>query len=374
MNKVIRFFKRQKYILSWFWKDAILPHQTDILKINILDLCAVASEVAAYGVIVLFVKALQTNEPVKIQQLHLELDVSANRLLWYATISATFFFLANAFFRYFSKKATFLLAKRYDKFCSLRLLMALRGQNGPGPGNYSYAVKKAIIKDSRVCGSMLKAAASFIIPLLKIIGSVAFMLYTNIWITLLVICLFPVALYFLQRLGSKTVRETQVKEKLLPLFIKQVVEKLQAHPESIPPELNRRQTRFHHSDIDAYYDAHYNTRIYANQNLLIIKLSIAGMTFLILMIVGNFILLTQIQWNVLITFAIAMQFFFRSLQGLAGITTQISGKIDYVRQYHSILHGVLNTPQDAAPALADDKLAYQIEEEGADDLDDFDDL
>lgn len=370
-NKLVKFFKTRRYVLAWFWEDAIKPYRWAILKINLLELSAVATEIAAYGVIVVFINALQSEGSIKIWKYNIPLPVSDNMLLWYTTTAATFFFVATAFIKYFSKKATFQLAKHYDKFCTLRLIQALRDSPNGISQAPSYPVKKAIIKDARICGSMLKAAASFIIPSIKIVGSIIFMFYTNLWITFLIVGLLLFTFYFLHQLGAKTMRETQIKERLLPLHIKQVIQSLNHSEVRGKPHVHRYHTMFHDETTDTFYNALYNVRILATRNLLIIQLCIAVTTFLILMIVGNFVIFSHIQWDVLITFIIAMQIFFRNLHGLAGIAKQISSKIDYVIQYHKILQLASTSQVGNGISVTEKELSLQLDD---DEDDDFDDL
>lgn len=373
-KRLITFFKTQRYILSWFWKDAILPYKWAIVIINMLDFLAAAAEIAAYGVIVLFIKALQSGGDIELWGAKIPISLSNNKLLWSAAAAATVFFVANAFMKYFSKTATFYLAKHYDKFCTLRLVKALRDDTAGAAGAPSYAIKKAIIKDSRVCGSMLKAAASFPLPSVKIVASVAFMFYTNVWITLLIVGVLLFTFYFLQQLGAKTMRETQIKERLLPLYIKQVIQSLSLAPAGAQPVLHRYHTKFQDETSDNFYNALYNVRIFATRNLLIVKLCIAATTFLILTIVGNFIIFSHIQWNVLITFVIAMQLFFRNLHGLAGIAKQIGSKIDYVIQYYNILHLAAASKTGHDVRVGEKEFGLQLDGDDDDDDDDFDDL
>lgn len=341
------------------------------MRINVLELFSTATEVAAYGVIVMFVDALQSGGKLTFHKIVLSESVSNNQLLWFAAIGATLFFTVQAFFKFYSKKASLMLAKRYDKFCAMRLVQTLQ-QKGPVQLN-GYRVKKAAVKDSRFCGAMLKSCASFLIPVVKILGSMAYMLYINFWISLLIILSLFFVFYLLQRQVKRTAQATQTKERLLPLYISNVVNRLNGVPSEKEKHNDRQNTTFSDRDTEEFYDAYYQVGILASHNLLIVQLCIAAMTFIILVLVGNYILHDSQQWGVLITFVIAMQYFFRNLRSLAGIAKQISQKIDYVVQYYTILQKIQLADNLEEFSSDSGQLGLQLVDADSDD-DDFDDL
>lgn len=374
MVNLLRFFHTEKDTLYWFWKDAVPPYRWNIVRINLLDFLATVTEIAAYGVIVAFVNKLQSNADMQGWLWNQFSQLTISEFLWYATLLATGSFIANAFFKYLFRKAAFDLSRAYDTFCVLRLVNVLQPHMKGNPSLPSYAIKKAIIKDSRVCGSLLRSMSSFVIPLLKILLSLAYMFYISVWITLIMVAMLWVTFYFLQRLGQRVIKTTQDKERLQPLSIRNIFQLLQVRGPG-KAKLDHQHSTFGDEVIDEYYATYYRTRILANQNLLIIKLSIAAMTFLILLVAGNYMLWNHMHWGILISFVLAMQIFFRSLYGLAGIAKQISSKFDYISHYHFILKAAGAGDLQTMGHILDEKnISLQMEGDEDEDDDDFSDF
>lgn len=330
-------FLVENRILRWFWSDAIWPFRRDIIYINVLDLLATITEIGAYGVLIVCITKWQAPDTDIRWINHWIQSLSVTALLTWSTIMAVILFTANAGLKYAAKVTAIQLARKYDLFCVTRLVQEIHRAIQDTTPVIAYRVRKAIIKDSRISGGMLKNVASFPIPLLKIVGSFFYMLYLHAALTIVVILVIFVLLFFLRRLSARIVALTREKERLLPLSIRNILN--QIHTPGYLHQTTADDVVFSIGDehTQSFYEKHYQSRMLANQHALMIQLSIALMTGLMLAMAGSFMHFHSIDWATLVSYVIAMQLFFRNLHGAAGMARQSSIKFDYIAHYLYIL-------------------------------------
>lgn len=381
--------KSKNKTFKWLWEDLIYPRKKDFLINFLLDLGGILGQVAAYSVLLKYVNALEQTSELELLGRSFE-PQSSQTLLIVVALTTGLLFLIYSLIDYWSKLRIINITRKYDEFCSRRILHALEKTSQTLVSDSGYSrfdsrrLRKALIKDARFCGKTVKVISLGFVILIKFLASLAFMFSVSILLTSAILLLIVPLAYILRRLGREVVKLTQLREAKLPVFIQHKKMQMQrAMDKNRAP--NKEQDEFGSSnEILSFYNTYYKVMKKLALSDLIIVLFIAFLAVVVVLMAGNLVLFGNMSWAIFIAYIVAMRFFFSSMQGLNNMMKKASKLYDYVSHYIMTLEAAQSGKgvpmleaykrEPLASTRNSDAIGLELNDDDGDDDDDDDDM
>lgn len=340
------FFKFKGTTLKWVWKDLIHPNSKSFILIFLLDILSVLGQVAAYGLLLKYVNALeQTSELTFLGNSYV--PQSSQTLLIAVATGTGALFLFYGLMDYLSQIKVIQMTKKYESFCSQRVITSLSAinrkldfQKGERPDFDNRRLKKALIKDARYSARLVKFFQFSTVTLVKFFGSLIFMFSVNFSLTLIILLMIIPIFFALRHMARQVARLTQKRETKLPGFIYSQKQLMQA---AFTPSLEA-PSDTHEFDpakeVSDFYNMYHDISRKLAKSDFIILAFIAVLAILIVLTAGNLVMFGDMSWTIFIAYIVALRYFFGSLKGLNGVFKKSSKIYDYLNHYINTLQQI----------------------------------
>jgi ABC-type multidrug transport system fused ATPase/permease subunit len=300
------FIKLVKDSLFRFKKDAILILATGMLG-AFFQICAI-------GQIIYYARALERAQTLDILGYHIE----ARSAYSFSICIAVLFLLLllSAFLVYYSRSKIIALACSYESFCSKRvfsIIAYLRGLCSPGILSL-YDNRMLLLmarSDARFCGRILRMLIMLIQPSATFIVALAALLYINFVLTISVLFIMGISMFFHYRNNLKGVSSSRkmelhssgaAKEKL---NIMQAATRLNCIDDDFFEWMGERFTK---GEINQNVEAYQGRFQTIEEAKFINDIVMAVMLFLVVIVLGGNALINNAHWGRLIIYLLALRY------------------------------------------------------------------
>lgn len=257
------------------------------------------------------------------------------------------FLLLSAWLIYFSKAKTIALMRKYEAFCSKRIL-SLFGSSLKVwvPPNQSFADNRTISRivriDSRNNSRSLGILLVTVVPAMTLFAAVFTLFYINISLTCLMIVFFGIASFFQYKINIVGVRNSTRMENSTrgaTLEYNQIIQRQKGI--SIPLSRNEfwfEKELFSSGKIKRYIDAYLGRRKVLESSHLVSNILFAITIFVLFLIMGSRIILKADNWSSLIIYLIALRFLLVNLRQLSRQITHLNRFYPQINRYFQFLN------------------------------------
>ena len=346
-------FSRYSTILKLLTADSIWRFKKESFLILITNFFGVFFQVWIIGLAIYYAQALEKGKNIKLLGFEFQTRSSFG-LLFICGIGVLLSLLLSAWLIYFSRTKGLILRRKYEEFCSKRIL-SLFGSSLKvwAPPDQRFSDSSVIFRlartDSRNIGRVLWILLDTIIPVMTLLISVGVLFYTNTPLTFLMLVLFGISSIFQYKISVMGAKNSSLREKHArgaSLEYRQIILRAKGTSASLPDDKSWFDKRvFASGKIKKYLDAHMG-RLKAIENSQLVSHILFAITiFVILLTLGVDIMLKGEGWGNLIVYLVALRFGLTNMKQSSKKITGINRFYPQVRRYFQFLENTVIPPK-----------------------------
>lgn len=323
----------------------------------------VTSQVGVIGLAVYYARVLERGD--RIQFLAFDFEPHSSGLLVLFALGVIICLLCSAWLIYFSGVSSLKLRRRYEEFCSKRII-SLFGSSlriwTPDDQRFSDdgLILKLARRDARYCGRVQIMIMNAVVPAITFLAGTVALLYINVPLTLFVVLLMGVSAVFQFRANVSGARSSISLEKHAigaGREYKQIIGRLKG---SGLPLLQGRvsldEMLFSSGETKRYLDAYEGRLKVVESSKLVSNMFLAISVSIILLTFGTDAAMRGEGWGKLIVYLIALRYV---LVNLTGLSTRITGINRFYPQLRRYLQFLVETEIPSASGESRD-LTYTL--------------
>ncbi len=197
VSRLIQQVRRYRLIMRWLLGDCFSRYWRTITLLFLGDGMAIASQIGAIGLLFLYAQHLETGDPIAFLD-HAWDPRTSFALLVMISGAILCLFIAGSLLRYAVRSGTIRLVRRYEEFCSKRVVVTL--SHLPTDALHKSAVpsdrqniQRIMLQDSRFCALALRRLLNNLIPTLTLCVAGVALLYLSPLLFLLITLLLAIA-------------------------------------------------------------------------------------------------------------------------------------------------------------------------------------
>ena len=357
MNKFIETIRQYSATLKLIASDSVWRFKEESVFILLAGFLGTSFQLLTIALAIYYAHTLEKGGMVKL--LGYEFQARTSIVLLFLLGTGVFLFLLlSAWLIYFSKTKTIALMRKYEAFCSKRIL-SLFGSSVKVwvPPNQSFADDRTIFRivriDSRNNSRALGILLVTVVPAIILLVSVFTLFYTNISLTCLMIVFFGIASFFQYKINIVGVRNSTRMENSIrgaTLEYNQIIQRQKGI--SIPLSKNEfwfEKELFSSGKIKRYIDAYLGRRKVLETSHLVSNILFAITIFVLLLIMGSRIILKADNWSSLIVYLIALRFLLVNLRQLSRQITHLNRFYPQISRYFQFLNNTETLQENGEP-------------------------
>jgi len=357
LNKFIEIIRQYSATLKLIASDSVWRFKKESVFILLAGFLGTSFQLLTIGLAIYYAHTLEKGGIVKL--LGYEFPARTSIVLLFLLGTGVFFLLLlSAWLIYFSKTKTIALMRKYEAFCSKRIL-SLFGSSVKvwAPPTQSAADDRTIFRivriDSRNNSRALGILLATVVPAITLLVSVFTLFYTNISLTCLMIVLFGIASFFQYKINVVGVRNSTRMENFIRgamLEYNQIIQRQKGI--SIPLSKNEfwlEKELFSSGKIKQYIDAYIGRLKVLENSHLVSNILFAITIFILLIIMGSRIILKADNWSSLIVYLIALRFLLVNLRQLSRKITQLNRFYPQINRYFQFLNNTETSKENGEP-------------------------
>lgn len=349
MDNFLGTLGRYGTILKLITIDSIWRFKKESFFILVTSFLGVFFQAGTIGMVIYYAQALAKGNDIKMLGYMFQTRNSIG-LLFVCGIGVLLSLLLSAWLIYFSRTKCFLLSRRYEEFCSKRIL-SLFGSNlkvwAPPDQRFSDSsiISRLVRKDSRNIGRVLWMLLDTIIPAITLLISVGVLFYTNTPLTFLMLVLFGISSIFQYKISVVSAKNFTLQEKHArgaSLDYQQIILRLKGASLPLPGnESGFKEKVFTSGKIKRYLDAQIGHLKAIENSQLVSNILFAITIFVLLLTLGGNIILKGAGWGNLIVYLVALRFVLTNLKQSNKKITVINRFYPQVRRYFQFLENTM---------------------------------
>jgi hypothetical protein len=352
-KKYIEGFYQKLYqywpVFKWMIFDSVWRFKGVATLILVAGFLGVTFQVAAIGQVIRYAKVLESGEIVRFLGYEFEPRTSWGLLLMLGG-GILFSLLISAWLIYYSRTNTLKLCRRYEEFCTKRILVIcgseLKFWMEP---EGTYGDERDFLKlsrtDARYCGLALRMILNAIIPAITFVVAFAALLYINLLLTLLIMVLVLISSGFLYKVNIVGARSTSMMEENSGKTAQEYNRIIQQQKGISAPIQDSEaifRNLFSSKTVKQYLNA-FEGRFKAIENSQFVSnILIAVSTFVIFVILGSRIIFEGEGWGRLIVYLVALRYGLTNLKQCSRSITSTNRSYYQVRRYFYFLNNAEN--------------------------------
>lgn len=338
-------FGRYSAILKVITADSIWRFKKESFLILITSFLGVFFQVWTIGLVIYYAQALEKGNNIKLFGYVFQTRTSIG-LLFVCGTGILVSLLLSAWLIYFSRTKGFFLGRRYEVFCSKRILSTFGSSLkvwAPPDRNFSDSsiVFRLARKDSRDIGRVLWMLLDTVIPVITLLVSVGVLFYTNTPLTFLMLALFGISSIFQYKISVMGAKNSVLREKHArgaSLEYQQIILRLKGSSLPLPRDESWFEKEvFTAGKLKRYLNAHIGRLTAVENSQLISNILFAITIFVLLLTLGAGSILKGEGWGNLIIYLVALRFGLTNMKQSSKKITSINRFYPQVRRYFQFL-------------------------------------
>ena len=344
---------RYKDVAGWLLRDAYFRFRRDFIAVLMLSGASLGLQFAALGVIYYYLRAVESEAPVDIVGRTFEPQASFPLLLM-AAAAVLLLFGGGIVLGYLGRVRALTLSRAYEEFCSKRAIALVNERAKP---NIGIPERRAIHRESRVCGIVARILINAVVPALFVIVATGILLYTDptvtLWLGLLVAMAAPL-LYWVSVRGARFTQLMERTSARAALAKRTLVSKDHGtRPTAVDdPELER---AFAGGPLKKNLDAYVGRRRAVEESGLVTGLLMAAALVLILAQQGGQILVTGKGLSSLAIYLITLRIQLTNLSKTMRVLTSVNRFYPQIARHRRFLLGIPGDETEAVEGILDDE-------------------
>jgi hypothetical protein len=371
LNNFKKTLLRYTVFISWLLTDSLWRNRWLTLSILVTGFLGVAFQVKVFALIIYYARHFSTGSPIVFAGYTLNPRESMG-LLVFGSVAVSGLLCLSTLCVYFSRRGILRMGREYEEFCSKRVFFLL-GMNVEIPFGEDETVRgdsyllRLIKSDSRLAGRVLRILLSLIIPGLTLIVVVAFLLYLETGLTLIVSNLAVVFILYQYRVSRHAAGHSVRFEKMASSAALKYKELLQHYKMKVQADESSALVErvFTQGPVKHQLDA-YDGRLMAVENSRLVSgMFMAVVIGAIILVMGGGIIGEGTGWGRLLVYVISLRFAMANLQTTFTSITAINRFYPQLRRYFSFLESVKLNDQEQFSPLDDNLLQIRMKGESA---------
>lgn len=335
-----RRFRRYASIVMWMLRDGLLRFRRRVILILSANLAGMGLQLSAFGLIFATARALERGATLTFMGLTFTPRESPAGLALIAVFSTALLAAAGVVI-YFSRTRGIGLRRRYEEFCSKRVLLLASKLPLPTAdvANRILAengVSMIAHRHARTAGRVLWTLVNGSIPVGRAIIALVVMFAISWYWTLAVVCVMPVAGYLLYGVNVSAARASWRRDRRAApasrakrLAMQHLVSNAAplSETDAVMGEL------FHKGKGRKMTDAFFERFVIRERAQLVSNLFAATAILAVLLVAGMEVFKGQLSWTALLAYLVALRIFLSSTRGVLGVLLQVSRFYPYLRRY-----------------------------------------
>ncbi len=360
MNKFIETICQYSATLRRIATDSVWRFKKVSAFILLTGFLGTSFQLLTIGLAIYYARALEKGEPVKLLDYEFQARTSV-ALLFLLGAGVFSLLLLSAWLIYFSKTKTIALMRKYETFCTERILSLFgSGVKIWTPPHQDFCDDRTIFRivrfdarhNSRVMGILLTT----VVPAVTLLVSVCTLFFTNASLTGFMMVFFGIASFFQYKINITGVRNSARMENCIrgcALEYRQIIQRLKGIAVPLPKDESWfERTIFSSGKISQYKDAYTGRLKVLETSHLVSNILFAITIFMLLLIMGSRIIFKADNWSSLIVYLIALRFFLVNIRQLSRQITHLNRFYPQIKRYFQFLNDTETLEGNGAPLSA----------------------
>ncbi|SFH81356.1 hypothetical protein SAMN05192551_103137 [Tindallia magadiensis] len=339
----------KKYLdfFRWMISDSLMRYSKRVIIISLTDFLGVTMQVAALGVVLQYIRSLESGRPVSFFGYSVIAQESFGIFLSFASVSF-FLLLISAWMIYYSDVQKFKLRVSFDEYCSKRAILKYSNDWLFSPellkkerAGQDIDVSKVATGDARFYSRALFMTLNLLKPAYYFLIAVPAMLYISLGLTLILGLIISVSLFYQYKVSKNAAKQSMLLEKynqeagverkkLLSFIDLNVLSNTTHYRKEMENAVER---TFQSKAITSRYKALEERLKGAPQSTLVSNILMAVGIFVILIIFIGQSLLYEPQWAITIAYLVAIKVALNQLSRVNRILTGINRFYPQISRY-----------------------------------------
>ncbi|UCD36409.1 MAG: ABC transporter ATP-binding protein, partial [Nitrospiraceae bacterium] len=343
--------RRYLVLLRKIFNDSLLRFRGRSFLVLVAGFLGVTFQVQAIGLSIYYAKLIEKGDVVTL----LGHDFHARSSLPFLSLVAAGVLLSlliSAWLIYYSRTGILSLGRRYEEFCSKRLLLSfgssLRVCDTTEKGLGSDAgILRLARTDARYSGRIFRLMLSAIVPLITLVAAVVCLFYINAILTIVTICLMGVSAAFQYRVSVAGARSSTRMEKAsigASAEYRKIIQQQKGTSVNSDSKQNWLENIFRKSEVRRFLDAYEGRLRVIEKSRFVSDILLAFAIVSILLMMGASIISEKQGWGRLIVYLIALRYMLVNLKQTVTKITSINRFFPQLKRYFAFLE---NTQPDS---------------------------
>ncbi|MFC1852891.1 hypothetical protein ACFL27_22050 [candidate division CSSED10-310 bacterium] len=338
-KKTREFIRTFKAAIWWIVKDGIYRFRRTIGYLLLADILALVSELAAFSLLYMYAKALESNKIILLFGYTCQVRSSEVALVVIA-FSSFFLLFFTAIISYRVRAKTIDLTRQYEKFIALRLPIILSKLPHP---LCSYANNMLIRKDfeSSINKGVKSSTRVFYIifnafvPLGRLLVAVAIMFLINVTYSLLVLGIVFITLLFLLKVSidaSEQYPLNQNQDNYCSREYRNILKELIKVPHPIDQDVYNLEVATNAAHRMNFMEAILGYFVTRERAALIINLFASAVVLTIVLVIGHGVISASLSLSTFLAYIVALRYFLSNMMNMGSVMISLSKFSPYVEQ------------------------------------------
>lgn len=351
--------RRYAALMGWFLRDSAGRDKPRLLGILAAGAASVALQVNAIALAIWYARALQDGQVITVLGRTYDLRQSLAALVGVGAV-ASLSLLLSGWLYYLSRTMTLRLSRRYEEFCTRRLLEAFGSRSHvPDSADLPPLTDATLMRiarnDVRYCGICLRHVAGLLAPALTAVVAAAVMFSVNVVMSLAILAALGVSLRFMIRANRLGAEHTEALEKKSRPAFEHFRRVLRWQRQTALRKWDGerlQQWLFGDPQVRAWQNAYEGRLRVVAASELISTVFFAAAVLLMFLVLGWGILSGRHGWDLLIIYLLALRYAVTNLKTVATRVTSLNRFYHKVRRYRQTLR-LLSTPEPPSAARSE---------------------
>lgn len=361
-----QFFSRHKGIAAWVWHDAICRFAKPVVKNVLASMTSLGCQVAAFGIVFLFAKALEQNKIFSLFG-HAFNSRSAGVII-FVGLSAFFFFIVSALLAYFAAVNSIQLRRNYGEFCFKRVLVFASRLPHPTTKKANQMLARDELKgglkvEADYCGRFLRQLVEIILPAGSLVAYSVVLFSLSLFLSMVIFPIIIVSSIFLQKINSaaaQTSRDLKLYTKQASLKRRILLNRMSSSASPIEYSDRLMNDFFSNGKTRHYFDAFFRRFILSEKTRLVVNILMSASVLGVIIAAATGVMSKNWNWSVVFGYLVALRAFSSSLSHLSGGVTLISRFFPHVEAYYRFISDAQQVDIDVASWTGGDAVHLKV--------------
>ncbi len=343
-------------VFKWLILDSVLRFRKMVVLVILTGFLGVFTQIGAIGLIIRYAQALESGGIVRLLGIEFEAR-SSKELLILCGLLVLLSLLFSAWSIYFCNTRMIKLCRRYEEFCSKRILklsglnLIFRTESGNGYIDDKHFFRLAHT-DSRYCGRVFRLFLKSVTAAITFPVATVVLFYINPFLSFLILLALGIYSCFQYKINVNGARDSILMEKNARNAIceyQQVIRQQKEIVAQLPEYESWLEKVFTSTKVKNYLDA-FEGRLRAPDNSQFISnILFAVVIFIAFLILGTSIILEGEEWGRLIIYLVALRYGLVTLTNLSRSITSVNRFYPQIRRYFQFIQNTETPLKDEAP-------------------------